>query len=99
MKSPHRLALAVAALCLSQVASAQECPRPGIRPPLPLQQAISQDESMAQAFEVAAGVCTSENFTCDEARSKCGTQLTLTLQKQLSFDEGGYLRDMLIAYQ
>lgn len=99
MKSSALTSLVVASLAASASASAQECPRPVPRPLIALQTATSQDESMAQAFDLAAAGCIHEDLTCDDARTRCGESLTQTLQKQLSFDEGAFLRDMLIAYQ
>ncbi len=96
MKTP---VLAVAALFALPAFAQLECPKPAPRPLIALQSAISQDESMAQAFDLAAAGCVHSDMTCDEARAKCGGSLTATLQKQLNFDEGAYLRDMLIAYQ
>jgi hypothetical protein len=91
---------AAAACLLSSLALAQqECVKPAPRPTIPIATAIGQDESMAQSFELAAAACTTETIGCDDARSKCGASLTQTLQRQIGFDEGAYLRDMLIAYQ
>ena len=88
----------LALLLTSGVALAQECPRPNVRTTNALVTAIGQDEVMAAGFETAAAACATEGVGCDEAKVKCGTQLTITLQQQLSFDEGAYLRDMLVTY-
>ena len=84
-------------LC-SGIAVAQECPRPNVRTTNALVTAIAQDEVMANGFETAAAACASEGISCDEAKVRCGQLLTTTLQQQLSFDEGAYLRDMLITF-
>jgi hypothetical protein len=89
---------AIAVLLSSGIAVAQECPRPNVRTTNALVTAIAQDEVMANGFETAAAACATEGIPCDEAKVRCGQLLTTTLQKQLSFDEGAYLRDMLIAY-
>ncbi len=82
----------------SSATFAQDCPRPQVRTTNALVTAIAQDEVMANGFENAAAVCATEGQACDEAKVRCGQLLTTTLQQQLSFDEGAYLRDMLIAY-
>ena len=90
--------VAVAALLGSTLAVAQECPRPNVRTTNSLVTAIAQDEVMASGFEMAAAACATEGVSCDEAKVRCGQLLTTTLQQQLSFDEGAYLRDMLVTY-
>ncbi len=98
MNRPTLVHLAIA-LCLnSGLAFGQECPRPNVRTTNALVNAIAQDEVMASGFENAAAACVHEGTSCDEAKVRCGQLLTATLQQQLSFDEGAYLRDMLIAY-
>ncbi len=82
----------------SGVALAQECPRPNFRTTNAIVTALAQDEVMASGFEATAAACASDSISCDEAKVRCGQLLTTTLQQQLSFDEGAYLRDMLIAY-
>lgn len=100
MTRPTLVHIAALALSLgSAAAAAQECPRPNVRTTNALVTAIGQDEVMANGFETAAAACVTESASCDEAKVRCGQLLTTTLQQQLSFDEGAYLRDMLIAYQ
>ena len=92
--------LVAVALCLNAgfAEAAEECPRPNVRTTNALVTAIALDETMATGFDTAATACNKEGPACDEAKVKCGTVLTTTMQQQLSFDEGAYLRDMLIAY-
>lgn len=78
--------------------AADPCVKPAARPTQALQEAIAQDDAMAAAFDAAALACTNPGQACDDARLKCGNLLTNTLQKQVTFDEGMWLRDMLLAY-
>lgn len=79
--------------------AAEPCPAPRIHDPAPLAGAMAQDRALAQQFFKAATACTTPGEACTQARLECNTLLTATLQRQASFDEGIWLRDMLLPYE
>ncbi len=91
--------MSVAALVLvGLVQAAEQCETPRIRDTTPLAAAIAQDKVMGQTFLKAAGACATPGEACTAARLECGAILTSTAQKQVGFDEGVWLRDMLLPY-
>jgi hypothetical protein len=74
------------------------CQKPGGRDVSAISQAIQQDEAMAAAFDATAAACVHGTTECDDQRVKCGNLLTETLREQVRFDEGAYLRDMLVLF-
>ncbi|MBL8909651.1 MAG: hypothetical protein JNM17_03000, partial [Archangium sp.] len=85
-------------IVVAQVMAADACDQPRLRDTNPLVAAIAQDKVMAQTFVKAAGACVEPGEACNAARLECGTLLTSTIQKQVAFDEGQWLRDMLLPY-
>ena len=78
--------------------AANECDTPRVRDTTALAAAIAQDKVMGQTFLKAAGACATPGEACTAARLECGAILTSTAQKQVGFDEGVWLRDMLLPY-
>ena len=60
--------------------------------------AMTQDRQVAAGLQKAAGVCGADTDACDQARLECGTLLAATLKAQVGFDEGAWLRDLLMPY-
>lgn len=85
-------------IVVAQVMAADPCEQPRLRDTNPLVAAIASDKVMAQTFVKAAGACVEPGEACNAARLECGTLLTSTIQKQVAFDEGQWLRDMLLPY-
>lgn len=85
-------------IVIAQVVAADPCEQPRLRDTNPLVAAIAQDKVMAQTFVKAAGACVEPGEACNAARLECATLLTSTIQKQVAFDEGQWLRDMLLPY-
>lgn len=81
------------------VSAANDCDAPRIRETTTLAAAIAQDKVMGQTFLKAAGACAAPGEACTAARLECAAILTSTAQKQVGFDEGVWLRDMLLPYQ
>ncbi len=75
-----------------------ECDVARIRETQSLSTAIASDRQMAQRFADTAKACASPGDLCDSARLACGTMLTATVKGQVSFDEGAWLRDMMLPY-
>jgi hypothetical protein len=93
-------AVLVVSLVLSAAASAAEpCEPPRNRDTAPLATAAAQDKVVANAFEKAASTCAERGPACDQARLECGSLVTSIIQKQVGFDDGVWLRDMLLPYQ
>lgn len=69
-----------------------------VRDTAPLLTATAQDKVMALAFTKAAGVCAERGEACDQARLECTALLKATIEKQTGFDDGAWLRDMLLPY-
>jgi hypothetical protein len=89
----------VAALLSAGWAEAQVCETPRVRDLAPLAAAVAQDKAMAQMFLKASQACQmSQSDACDAARLECSNQLASTLKAQVGFDEGAWLRDMLLPY-
>lgn len=89
----------VAALLSAGWAGAQVCETPRVRDLAPLAGAVAQDKAMAQMFLKASQACQmSQSDACDAARLECSNQLASTLKAQVGFDEGAWLRDMLLPY-
>jgi hypothetical protein len=95
-----RLTLFFAALTLTSAARAAEpCDAPGARDLTPLRAAIASDELVAQAFEATANACPPvPEAGCDDAKLKCADALANNLKKMIGFDEGTWVRDMLLPY-
>lgn len=85
-------------LVVSAVTAADPCEPPRVRDTAPLVAAMAQDKVLGLTFTKAAGVCAERGETCDLVRLECATMLTSTIQKQVGFDEGQWLRDMLLPY-
>jgi hypothetical protein len=93
-------AVLVVSLVLSAAASAAEpCEPPRNRDTAPLATAAAQDKVVANAFEKAATTCAERGPACDQARMECGSLVATIIQKQVGFDDGIWLRDMLLPYQ
>lgn len=91
--------LLVAVVVVSAVSSAAEvCEQARIRDTGALATAIAQDKVLATTFQKTAVTCAERGEACDQARIECGGLLTSIIQKQVGFDEGGWLRDMLLPY-
>lgn len=76
----------------------EPCEALRVRDTAPLLTAIAQDKVMALSFLKAAGVCAERGEACDQARLECSALLKATIEKQLNFDDGAWLRDMLLPY-
>src|SRR5581483_10903067 len=88
------------ALSSSALAAENPCDQPRPRDVGPLLTAIGQDDVMAAQFDATATACNAGiSVECDKARLRCGELLTQTLQKQVSVDDGMWLRDMLLPFQ
>lgn len=85
-------------LLVAATLSADPCEAPRVRDTAPLAQAMAQDKVLGLTFTKAAGLCEQRGEACDAARLECATMLTNTIQKQVGFDEGQWLRDMLLPY-
>jgi len=83
---------------VAHVVAADPCEAPRVRDTAPLAQAIAQDRVMAQTFTRAATACAQPGEACTAARLECSTLLSSTIQKQVGFDDGQWLRDMLLPY-
>lgn len=90
--------MVAAFVLIGLVQAANECDAPRIRDTTALAAAIAQDKVMGQTFLKAAGACGVPGESCTAARLECGAILTSTAQKQVGFDEGVWLRDMLLPY-
>jgi hypothetical protein len=89
----------VAGLVCSSSVLAQVCETPRVRDVAPLTAAIGQDKAMAQTFLKASQACQmAQSDACDAARLECSNQLASTLKAQVGFDDGAWLRDMLLPY-
>lgn len=80
------------------VLAAEPCEAPRVHDVAPLTAAIAQDKAMAQGFLLAAGACATPGDTCTKARLECAGLLNTTALNQQNFDEGIWLRDMLLPY-
>ncbi len=85
-------------LPLSALAADVVCQKPGGRDVSAISTSIQQDEAMAAMFDATATACVHGTTECDDQRVKCGNLLTETLREQVRFDEGAYLRDMLVLF-
>lgn len=85
-------------LLVSAVLAADPCEAPRVRDTAPLVAAMAQDKVLGLTFTKAAGVCAERGEACDQVRLECTTMLNQTIQKQVGFDEGQWLRDMLLPY-
>jgi len=94
-----RAVLVVSLLSAASVHAAELCEAPRNRDTAPLATAAAQDKVMANAFEKAATACAERGPACDQARLECGSLVTSIIQKQVGFDDGVWLRDMLLPYQ
>jgi hypothetical protein len=74
------------------------CEAPRVRETSPLAAAMAQDKVLGLSFAKTAGVCGEPGAACDQMRVECSTLLASTIQKQVGFDEGQWLRDMLLPY-
>ncbi len=85
-------------IVVAAVTAADPCEAPRVRETAPLVAAMAQDKVLGLTFTKAAGLCEERGEACDQARLECATMLTNTIQKQVGFDEGQWLRDMLLPY-
>lgn len=85
-------------IVVAAVIAAEPCEAPRVRETAPLVAAMAQDKVLGLTFTKAAGLCAERGDACDQARLECTTMLTSTIQKQVGFDEGQWLRDMLLPY-
>lgn len=94
------LTLSILALLTATGAGAAEpCEASAARDLKPLQAAIAADEAVAAAFEATANACPPVPLeSCDPQKLKCGETLTANLKKAIGFDEGVWVRDMLLPY-
>ncbi len=92
------MSLFFAVISSLSVGAADPCDPPRIRDLGALSMAMTQDKQVAQAFQKAAGACAQDTDACDQARLECSTLLAASLKAQISFDEGAWLRDMLMPY-
>lgn len=76
----------------------EPCEAPRVRDTAPLLTAIAQDKVLGLAFSKAAGLCAQPGDACDQARLECAGLLKATIEKQQAFDDGAWLRDMLLPY-
>ncbi|MDX2014747.1 MAG: hypothetical protein SFW67_31405 [Myxococcaceae bacterium] len=89
----------VGGLVWAASALAQVCETPRVRDLAPLATAIGQDKAMAQTFLKTSQACQmAQSDACDAARLECSNQLASTLKAQVGFDDGAWLRDMLLPY-
>ncbi len=93
-----RSIVAVAVLGALNVSAAEPCENARIRETAPLATATAQDKVVAGTFSKAATTCAERGPACDQARAECGALLTTMLQRQVGFDEGVWLRDLLLPY-
>ncbi len=99
MRPTQLVAFAIACSPFAAFAAGEViCQKPGGRDIAPIQEAIKQDEAMAAGFDATATACVHGTVECDDARIRCGNLLTETLREQVRFDEGAYLRDMLVLF-
>jgi hypothetical protein len=89
----------VLVLVSSNALGAEACEAPRLHDLAPLATAAAQDKVVSQTFSKTAEVCAERGPACDQARAECGALLTSIIQKQVVFDEGVWLRDMLLPYQ
>ncbi len=88
----------VLSLVVAAVVAAEPCEAPRVRDTAPLVAAMAQDKVLGLTFTKAAGICAERGEACDQVRLECATMLNSTIQKQVGFDEGQWLRDMLLPY-
>jgi hypothetical protein len=91
---------AVMAMTLSgtRALAAGSCAPPRIKEVKSLELSAAQDRKMGQVFQSTARACSESLGACSEARRACITELTNTLSAQATFDEGRWMRDMLLPY-
>jgi hypothetical protein len=80
-------------------ARAAECEALRVRDTGPLAAAAAQDSAVAASFTRAATACATDSEACDQARLECGALLAAALKAQIAFDDGAWLRDMLLPFQ
>lgn len=85
-------------LLATSLQAGEPCAAPRVRDTAPLAEAAAQDKSMSLTFTKTAAICAERGPACDTARTECGAQLAALIQKQVTFDEGAWLRDMLLPY-
>lgn len=78
--------------------AAEVCAAARLRDTTLLATAAAQDKVLAASFQRAATACAERGDACDQARVECGGLLTSLIQKQINFDEGMWLRDLLLPY-
>ncbi|MEW5743792.1 MAG: hypothetical protein AB1938_33075, partial [Myxococcota bacterium] len=92
--------LVTLSLSVATAASAADvCEAPRNRDTAPLATAAAQDKVVANTFEKTAATCAERGPACDQARLECGALVSSIVQKQVGFDDGLWLRDMLLPYQ
>ena len=80
--------------------AADPCEPLRVRDSVPLANASAEDKALAAVLTRTAQACADANSTaCDAAKVECSTQMAATLKSQAAFDEGAWLRDMLLPYQ
>src|SRR5262245_27606043 len=100
MPSMRALRLTLAGLCAWSATAVADtpCEAPRTRDLKPLMKAVKEDRAMIDAYLKAVEACARPGDACDQARLTCGGVLTTTLNAQVSFDEGWWLRDMMLPY-
>jgi hypothetical protein len=93
-----RSSLALVLVLANSALAAEPCETPRLHDTAPLATASAQDKVLATSFNKAATACVERGDACDQARVECGGLLTALLQKQTGFDEGIWLRDLLLPY-
>ncbi len=94
--------LAVLGVSLGSVNAfaADPCEPLRLRDTAPLTRAIVEDQEMATAFGATATACgVPDSAACDAAKLDCATRLAAVIKSQATFDEGSWLRDMLLPFQ
>src|SRR5690606_37850362 len=95
--APHRSPVMLVPLTALLLA-ADPCEAPRLHSTTALTEAITLDKALSQAFLKAAGSCAVPGEECTNARLACTTQIANTARGQQAFDEGVWLRDMLLPY-
>lgn len=94
-----RLAVVIALAGAGAAGAAEPCDAPGARDLGPLKAAIASDDAVGAAFDATANACPPVPAEgCDAQKLKCGETLTKNLKQMVGFDEGAWVRDMLLPY-
>lgn len=92
------LVLGASLLWSTAVLADSPCDPPRIRDVKPLMKATREDRTVIDGYMKAIEVCKRPGDACDEARLACSATLTNVLNAQVNFDEGWWLRDMVLPY-